>query len=465
MTIRKPEAITLTLSRKELRETVTHSQQEEFMGRSFYLYPRKTGVIYAEILDPQTGERVASRSTGTKNRDEAVLKVGQWLREGIPTRNRKTRRTAEAVGGLKGILRAIGKTGNLDADTALEIVRALRDRNLVDFPVVKAGKGGTDFIRFLETFWTYSRSPYVREKLAHKQSIGKRHCYDSMCRVRLYWKPAFKGRPLNSVTRQDLKSFSLSLADKGLASGTINKVMVCGTTALSWAFREGLISVDPTIGLIRFSGEGKKRGVLTPQEAAAVFAAEWGDQRAYAASLLSCTTGLRSGEVLALRRDDLADNFLYIRHSWSFADGLKTPKNGEERKVPLLPQVRKKLLELLGKNPHRVDNPFIFYGLLEDKPIDGKVLLRGFQAACRVAGIDPEARGIVFHSHRHFYAARMADKMTAEQISRITGHKSRAVFDEYADHVTDENLEAMGKAGAEVFSNIIPFSTKRGATA
>ncbi|WP_010255603.1 hypothetical protein [Treponema primitia] len=56
------------------------------MGRSFYLYPRKDGVLYAEIMDPQTGMRIVSRSTRTKNRDEAVLTVGQWLRDGIPTR-------------------------------------------------------------------------------------------------------------------------------------------------------------------------------------------------------------------------------------------------------------------------------------------------------------------------------------------------------------------------------------------
>jgi integrase len=172
------------------------------------------------------------------------------------------------------------------------------------------------------------------------------------------------------------------------------------------------------------------------------------------------TTGLRSGEVLALRKEDICneDEYLYVRHSWSFIDGLKSPKNGEDRKVPLLPEVREMLLELLKENPHKIDNPFVFYGLLEDKPLDDKVLLKGFKAACKAAGIDPKARRIVFHSHRHFYAARMVDKMTAEQISRITGHKSRAVFEEYADHIISENLEAARAIGAEVFGKILQFN-------
>jgi hypothetical protein len=40
---------------------------------------------------------------------------------------------------------------------------------------------------------------------------------------------------------------------------------------------------------------------------------------------------------------------------------------------------------------------------------------------------------------------------------RITGHKTLAVFEEYADHLTDKNLADMATAAGEVFGNIIPF--------
>jgi hypothetical protein len=53
----------------------------------------------------------------------------------------------------------------------------------------------------------------------------------------------------------------------------------------------------------------------------------------------------------------------------------------------------------------------------------------------------------------------MVDRMTAEQVSRITGHKSMAVFEEYADHVIDENIEQMEQAGAVVFANILETDT------
>jgi integrase len=141
-------------------------------------------------------------------------------------------------------------------------------------------------------------------------------------------------------------------------------------------------------------------------------------------------------------------------------DGLKSPKNGEDRKVPLLPLVREKLIELLEENPHaETGDPFVFYGLLADKPMDQKILLSGLQAACKAAGIDSGERGIVFHSHRHFFAARLADRMTADQISRITGHKSKAVLETYMDHVIDKNLEDVGDAAVEVFGKVPPFTS------
>jgi integrase len=297
----------------------------------------------------------------------------------------------EAAAGIENILRSIRIT-DLVSDDALRIVQALKDRGLIDIAAVKSGKGTGSFTEFLEEFWDYEASPYVREKRAHGHSIGKWHCYESMSRFTRYWEPAFRGRPLNSITRQDLKDFFLGLAEGGLAPASINKVMAVGTTCLSWAFREGLIPADPTVGLVNFSGEAKKRGILTPMEVQALFVAPWKDKRAYTASLLACTTGMRSGEVLALKREDIEERALNVRHSWSTYDGLKAPKNGEARRVPLLPEVRGLLLELAADNPHGPEG-FIFYGNLADKPVDRSVLLGGLHDTLAAIGIDADGAG------------------------------------------------------------------------
>jgi len=181
--------------------------------RRYYLHTRHNGTFYAELIDPQTGIKLTARSTGTKSRDEALLKVAEWLKTGIPTGRVRKPRALEDAAGIENILRAIRRT-ELNSDDALRIAQALKERELIDIAAVKSGKGTLSFTEFLEEFWSYEASPYVREKLAHGQSIGKRHCYEMMCRVHTFYAGYFSERPLNSITRQDLKAFSLFLTEK-----------------------------------------------------------------------------------------------------------------------------------------------------------------------------------------------------------------------------------------------------------
>jgi integrase len=150
---------------------------------------------------------------------------------------------------------------------------------------------------------------------------------------------------------------------------------------------------------------------------------------------------------------------LNIAHSWSAADGLKSPKNGEAWRVPLLSEVREALLSQLSTNPH-TDIPeaerFVFWGLAPDKPrYDGVFMLAALHAELEAMGVDWRARNIVFHGWRHFYMAWMADIKAADKVSRITGHKSRAVFDVYADHVTEAVIMDIGKAAAAFFAGVL----------
>ena len=100
-------------------------------SRRFYLYPRKNGVIYAELLGPE-GTRVLYRSTGTKNRDEAAAIVGRWLAEGIPLKGKlKPIKEAAAFQSVKKYL----QTGDFDEKQAREMALALKKRGLLDIGI------------------------------------------------------------------------------------------------------------------------------------------------------------------------------------------------------------------------------------------------------------------------------------------------------------------------------------------
>jgi len=448
------------------------NQGEGGVVRRFYLHARHHGILYAELVDPSTGQKLTARSTGTTSRDDALMIVADWLREGIPMGRLRHPRPAEVAFSLDAILKAIRKT-DLLAEDALCIIGALKDKGLVEGNFTKAGPGSVLFEDFLLTFWNFKESPYVLERIRHGHRIGARHCYENERRVKHHWIGVFPGKRLAEITKAELKRFALALAEpeKELSASTVNRIMVAGTTALRWAFENELIPANPAEGLERFAENPAKRGILSSDEAAALFRLTWADERARVGSLVAASTGLRAGEVLALRLKDVGEDRLFIRHNWSDRDGgLKSPKNGDEREVPLIPSVRAALMKLADSSPHSHDpDQFIFYGMLAHRPMDFHFLLDGLTEALVSLSVSDEgdgekredarvawkARRVTFHSWRHFYAARMSDRLDPDKVQRITGHRDREVFTRYAAHVAESEFKAIGVVTDEVFGSVL----------
>jgi len=190
------------------------------------------------------------------------------------------------------------------------------------------------------------------------------------------------GPALGEVRRAHLVELGLRLKAEGRAPATVNKTISAATTALRWAAANEIILSDPTRGLRGFSGQGRRRGILEPGEVKALFSTTWADERARVACLVAMTTGARLGEVLAIRREDLGENRLYIRHSYSIRDGLKSTKSGEAREVPLLPAVRAALLALEARSPHPAGpERFVFAGQAPERPLDANRILLGIRKA------------------------------------------------------------------------------------
>ncbi|MDR1024717.1 MAG: site-specific integrase, partial [Treponema sp.] len=427
--------------------------------RRFYLYERR-GIFYAALINQETGKPLPGKSTGKRDRDSALLVIADWLKNGIPQGKGSRPRFIEHIADFKALMKAV-RSADLSADEALAIAEALKARGLLDMGITMAGPGRHELVPFLLDFWDFDKSAYIRDKLVHGHRITRRYCHEAALIITRHWKPRFTNRALNTVTRQDLREFSLALHEGGKAAKTINNILLMGTTAIKFAFTEGMIPADVTTGLTRFTGGETRRDVLTEAETGSLFAVKWNDGRAYAGALLAATAGLRSGEVRAIRRSDIGELILNVAHSFSDFDGLKTPKNGEARRVPLLSEVRGLLMELLAENPHAdVEDPYVFYSDSPDKPISGELLRRGLLRALKAACIDTAGRKVDFHSFRHYYASRMADRMTAEKVARITGHKSKAMAEHYQSHVTDMVIAEAGRESEEAFSGILQFKKR-----
>ena len=425
------------------------------MRKEYYLHKRN-GIYYVEFIDKVSGEKMSARSTGETELLKAQLKAELWKTNGIPTGKSGKPRPVELIAEIESIIKAIRKS-ELNPDDAMRIVTALKNMELVDIAAVKnTGRGSVPFIQFLEKFWDYEKSEYIRDRLSHGYRFSRR--YSRICQWKLNStiKPFFGDRKLNCVTTDDLRKLSNQLSQKGLAVSTINQTLLVCCTPLKWAYNEKIIPSNPVVGLTRFAMSFKERGILTESEAAAVFSVKWKDKRAFVASLVAATTGARQGECLALRKSDIGDNTLNIDHSYSILDGLKCPKNGHKRVVPLLPEVKTALLDLLRDNPHNIDDPFIFYSSLQDKPIDTCVILGGLKKALETINIDYKSRNICFHSWRHFFCSKMTQLLDGGKVAKVSGHISESVFRRYADHIEAKNIQEVGNAAAQVFSGIIP---------
>lgn len=261
-------------------------------------------------------------------------------------------------------------------------------------------------IEFLEEFWNWDKSPYIRERLLHQHSIYRRYVSRCAGAIRRYWEPWF-GRclPLSAITRQQLQEFILSFGSNTSLQSACgrNDAIKSGTMALRWAFFRGLIPQDVTSGLTYYSGTSPETLILTPQVARSLFARPWQHYKAGVANKLAMMSGLRAGEIQTLQGGDIGDDCIHVRHSWNLLDGLKLPKNGCQR--------------------------------VEEAVVEG----------------------IRFHSWRHYYTTHMrsSGQLESHLLQRLTGHKSAAMLRHYSGHGLAEDAAVMKAAVFRVFGEMM----------
>jgi integrase len=117
--------------------------------------------------------------------------------------------------------------------------------------------------------------------------------------------------------------------------------------------------------------------------------------------MLDAVTGMRQGEILALRFQDLGPDCLYVRGSWGRIDGLKLPKNNKPRTVELpFPDILHGLVDLANRNPWGVSQgSFVFWTEYKAGiPMKGRRFVDGLRAALVNSGFsESEAGKYVFH--------------------------------------------------------------------
>jgi integrase len=194
---------------------------------------------------------------------------------------------------------------------------------------------------------------------------------------------------------------------------------------------------------------------LTPEQAKALIETSV-ENRHRALWITALGTGLREGELLGLRWDDvdLDAGRLRVRHTLANVNGeltLLEPKTDRSRRTVLLPDSvvaalrahrTRQRMERLVAGSRWVDSGHVFTTLV-GKPIHGATVTRAFQAALARAGL-PRSR---FHDLRHAAATfLLAQGMTLEDVKQLLGHSSITLTSNTYGHVLEQRQREVAAA-------------------
>lgn len=402
---------------------------------------------YVRFKNESTGEYLPAKSTRQTEKRQAQKVAWEWFKSGQIGSQKKEK--------LDNLIFQ-NEIKKADEETLKLVIQELKNRGTIKAVVYKDSESSVMASQFLLDFWTWDKSQYVAEKKRKNHSIGKRHCSKQIGNVKNYWFDFLQNKTLGELTKKDINSFVDMIADTDKSFCAKNDIIRAGTTAFKWAKTKGLIETDLFSNIIFFSGQNKPREILTPELAEAVFRVSWNNDRAKLANMLAMCTGLRAGEIQALRLKDLGRDRLYINHSWNFQDGLKSTKNGETRTVYLpFPQIINALKELAEANPYKQGlDGFVFWASIPEKPMEAKIWLTELRQALKNIGV-AESNKYTFHSWRHYYSSYMIERVNQKILQKQTGHKTMAMLEHYADHEIKGDIELVENAQIQQFGGIV----------
>jgi integrase len=244
---------------------------------------------------------------------------------------------------------------------------------------------------------------------------------------------------MDSIQPADVTDLILMLEDKDLAAKSIRNIV--GTLSALFNFakspQRGWASINPCEGvdLPAVTQTEEIRFLTLDEVEALVEHARPGPFQALdrAVFLTAAMTGLRKGELLALRWRDVDWPAARVRVRRNYVRGeFGTPKSRRStRSVPMADEVAGELDRLFQQSRHQHDDDLVFAHPVSGGPLPPANVMRRMRAALRAAGLDSSHR---FHDLRHTFGTRMAAAGVAPRVlQEWLGHKDMATTLIYAD--------------------------------
>lgn len=274
---------------------------------------------------------------------------------------------------------------------------------------------------------------------------GKKHPEDDRSRYKAHIEDKFGDKLLSEITAHDLENFKISLLGKKIVSptgktrnispATVKHILVLirqiYNKMIAWDKYKG---ANPIKGVKLPSLNNKRERFLTHQEAGQLLKKlNKVSYQLWEISLLSLHTGMRAGEICALRWADVdLDNGII---------NIPDSKSGRARHVYLSDTVK----DMLSVKDHDNSGKLVFEARGGGKIKDiSKAFHRTVEDLGFNNGIDDRRRRVTFHTLRHTFASWLALQGTPIiEIKELLGHQTLVMTERYAHLIPDHKKAAV----------------------
>lgn len=286
----------------------------------------------------------------------------------------------------------------------------------------------------------FLRGPYV-ERHVEPRASGAQSRRNYLGEIRaLLSSPALGDLCLDEVGPEQAEAFRRWTLDRGLSKATANRRLSRLRHAMRKAVEWGFLESFPLESVALQHEEPERVPELSAEEEERLLDACGPRLRPLIGLLL--TTGLRRGEALALRWEDVQGDTLMVR---------RTGKTWKERTIPLVGPVLGRARVFLDMIPRRVGSPYLFPSPHKaDAPLRGDSVSQGFRRARRRAGLDR----LRLHDLRHVAASRLVRAgLDLYRVGLLLGHRKGETTRRYSHLRTEDMRRALdalerGETGA-----------------
>jgi integrase len=287
----------------------------------------------------------------------------------------------------------------------------------------------------------------VATLLLQYKNDGNSSLDDDQRRWELHLQPFFTGKKVVNVATEMLRRYvakrktdvyKKSAKSVGILpkNATINRELALLRSAFNLGKKDGKVYVVPSFPMLDES-DNVRKGFL-PDEKLQKLADECGKEGLWLRALyeVGVQYGWRVSEPLSLRVSDidLGAKEIYLRDS----------KNGEGRTVPIVDTKLLQLLQACCEGKSGTDPVFTrIVGKKVPKTMPVKTFYKLWASVCDRA----EVPGLLFHDLRRTAVRNLRRLGVPESVAmKISGHKTREVFERYNIVNSSDLKEALGKA-------------------